>query len=342
MSKTLVIYSYFEKNDEYIKNLEFFIQNAIYDDIDYIFCINGHECSVDIPKQSNIKIISRDNKNFDFGAYDDAIQNIDINIYNYYFFINTSVRGPFLPNDQRKSIRWTEPFIKLLSGDVKLVGTSINILNITDPEIQKSISLDLLVEKGYTPPFIHVQSQVFLLNKESLQFLISKQFFNQTNETDFIKFIALREVLMSQLILKNGWNINCILPKYQGLDYRIIKNDINSNSVDGDPYYPNAYFGGDIKPYDVIFIKTNRGVSTNEIIKLTDQYYIYNTNKTNYVEPFSSDGNYYKSLYIRKKYLGGYGLTILSYIIIFFIVFVIFWLFRKDLKKIYKRLLKLI
>lgn len=273
MSKTIVIYSYFEKDNEYIKNLKFFLDNAIYDDIDYIFSINGHKCSIDIPQKANIYILKRDNNNFDFGAYTEALNIINSDLYEYFFFINTSVRGPFLDFKENRTFRWTEPFIKLLTNDVKLVGTSINILNITDPEIQKLMSLNLLIEQGYTPPFIHVQSQVFLLNKESLKFLISKQFFNQTNESNFNIFVALREVLMSQLILKNGWNINCILPKYQGLDYRTIKYDINPTSRNGDPYYPNAYFGNTITPFDVIFIKTNRDVSTNEIIKLTNLSY---------------------------------------------------------------------
>lgn len=40
-NKIIVIYSYYEKNDEYIKNFQFFLNNALYDDIDYLFCING-------------------------------------------------------------------------------------------------------------------------------------------------------------------------------------------------------------------------------------------------------------------------------------------------------------
>lgn len=341
MSKIIVIYSYFEKNDEYIKNLEFFLQNAIYDDIDYIFCINGHQCSIDIPKQSNIKILSRDNIDFDFGAYQDALKKINIEQYKYYFFINTSVRGPFLPLKQRNT-KWTDIFISLLTNDVKLVGTSINILNapnhknyVNDPYF------DILINKGFKPPFSHVQSQFFLLDKDALQFLISKQFFNQPSETDFEKFIILREVVMSQLILKNGWNINCVLPKYKDLDYRKITEDINPTSVSGDSIHPNAYFGGDIKPYDVIFIKTNRGVSTDEIIKLTDQYYIYNTNKTNYIEPFT---HYTHAAHaIDNQYPGFYHLyKLFKYIIFIISIILIIYLFKKFFIKSYKRLLKLI
>jgi hypothetical protein len=289
--KIIVIYSYYQKNDEYVKNLEFFINNGIYNDIDYIFCINGKECSIDLPSGPNIKILKRDNIDYDFGAYSDALKTININLYDYIFFINTSVRGPFIPQQERLKMAWTEPFLKLFINDVKLVGTSINIFspNHIDSNVQ------VLIDKGYELPLSHIQSQMFVLNKESLNFLNSKGFFNQSNETDFNRFIMLREVLMSQLILKNGWNINCILSKYKDLDYRTLKTNINTTSVDGDPYYPGAYFGESIEPYDVIFIKTNRNVSPQKIIELTDKYYISNIHTlstTTIIEPFANaNGN---------------------------------------------------
>lgn len=293
MTNTLVIYSYYQKNDEYVKNFEFFLKFGIYPDIDYIFCINGRECSITIPNLPNIKIIERDNIGFDFGSYYDALKTIDINAYKYFFFINTSVRGPFLPDNIRSNIKWTQPFIELLKGDVKLVGTSINVLNFnnnTNNDFITQMSKHI-IELGYKPPFPHVQSQMFLLDNESLNYLLSENLFNYSIDNDFVKTIALREVLMSLLILKSGWNINCILEKYRNIDYRTIKDDINPTSATGDPYYPGAYFGNSIKPYDVIFIKTNRGVSTKEIIELTDGYYIYDSHPTNYIEPFDNSNN---------------------------------------------------
>jgi hypothetical protein len=333
MSKTLVIYSYYQKNDEYVKNFEFFIHNGIYSDIDYIFCINGRECSITIPDLPNIKILPRDNHDYDFGAYADALKTIDMNTYDYFFFINTSVRGPFLPEEIRSTTRWTKPFLKLLTGDVKLVGTSINILNVTDENTQKEMSLNLLTEKGYNPPFPHVQSQVFLLDREGLKFIMSKDFFNQSAEGQFVKFIVLREVMLSQLILKNGWNINCLLPKYQGLNYKTISADINETSVNGDPYYIGAYFGGTIRPYDVMFIKTNRNVSTDEIIKLTDDYYIYNTHPTNYIETF--DGGNINSIGFERLL----NKTMKWFLVIVFIAILItlFYMVYKNTQKTFKR-----
>ena len=325
MTNTLVIYSYYQKNDEYVKNFEFFLKFGIYPDIDYIFCINGRECSITIPNLPNIKIIERDNIGFDFGSYYDAIKTIDINAYKYFFFINTSVRGPFLPDNIRSNIKWTQPFIELLKGDVKLVGTSINIFNIKNGNTQDYLNNQItkpLIDLGYQPPFPHVQSQMFLLNNESLNYLLSENFFNISTDNNFDKTIALREVLMSLLILKKGWNINCILDKYKNLDYRTIKEDINHTSVGGDSYYTGAYFGNSIKPYDVIFIKTNRGVSTKEIIELTDGYYIYDSHSTNYIEPFDNINSPSNNT-ISEVHTEFYNLRLWHLVFILFIVFLV-------------------
>ena len=126
MNNILILYCYYEKNDIYKNNLEFFLKFGLYDECDYLFIINEN-LSLKIPEQNNIKVIFRKNEDYDFGAYNFALNTVDINKYNYYFFINTSVRGPFIPT--YVNIKWYEPFINLLKNDIKLVGTTINILN---------------------------------------------------------------------------------------------------------------------------------------------------------------------------------------------------------------------
>ena len=59
------------------------------------------------------------------------------------------------------------------------------------------------------------------MDKECLEFLISKKLFEDTNYKNYVEFIAIKEILMSQLILKNNWNISCIIPEYQNIDYTI-------------------------------------------------------------------------------------------------------------------------
>jgi hypothetical protein len=46
--------------------------------------------------------------------------------YTFFVMMNSSVRGPFLPNFWPKDRPWTEALTGLLNAEVKLVGPTIN------------------------------------------------------------------------------------------------------------------------------------------------------------------------------------------------------------------------
>ena len=257
-NKICCLYAYYEKDNLYKQNFEYFLNNGILNNVDYYIIING-ECSINIPEKENIKIFKRENKGYDFGAYSYAIKQINkinqINkSYDYYFFLNTSVCGPYLKNSNTP---WTDYFLKLFNKkNVKLVGTSINIFN-----HNKFSNYDLVKLYTKQQPFTHIQSMFFCMDNEYFNYLINKDFFNEddlNNAPNIDYIIAHKEVGLSQHALNNNWNINCILPKYKNIDYINLKNDINSTSNNGDAYYPGAYFGSTIDKYDAIFYKNNR------------------------------------------------------------------------------------
>lgn len=243
-NKYVCMYAYYEKNTQYKENLKIFLDTAILDNIDYYIIING-DCTLNLPNKKNINIIYRKNEGFDFGAWSHCIKKYIHKKYDYYIFINSSVRGPYLSNP--KEI-WLDQFLKLFSNkDIKLVGTTINIWS------------NARYYFNYEPPYTHVQSMFFILNNEGFNFLLNKQFFDdekKLNKSNISQVILSKEITMSQLILKNNWNINCILSKYKDHDYRLIKKNFNTTSED--PYFKNAYFGDTIKPEEVIFFKINR------------------------------------------------------------------------------------
>ena len=250
-SKICCLYAYYEKDQKYKDNLQFFLNNGLLNEIDYYIIINGN-CTVNIPDKNNIKVIKRENIGFDFGAYSCVVEKHLIKEYDYYIFMNTSVKGPYL----KDNIKWYEPFIKLFTKDIKLVGTSINVCPLNDFAGNKLNEI-----YNHEAPFSHIQSMFFIIDSEYYKYLKSKNFFDEekiNKITNINDIIIHYEFGLSQLALKNGWNINCILDKYKNLDYRIIKNDINPTSHEGDPYYINGYFGKTIDPYDVIFFKNNR------------------------------------------------------------------------------------
>ena len=256
-NKYCCIYAYYEKDDLYKSNFNYFLKNGILNHVDYYIIING-DCSIDIPNKSNIIIFKRQNIGYDFGAYGYAISKITIE-YEYYFFLNTSVCGPYFKNNN-ESKDWSTFFLDLFNNDLntKLVGTTINIF---PGKIFENYNLDKLY--GNKKFYSHIQTMFFALNNESFNYLKSINFFNEdecNNIKDINEIIAKKEFGLSQHILNNGWNINSILPKYKNLDYRILKDNINKSSKYGDVYYKNAYFGKSIDKYDVIFYKNNRNI----------------------------------------------------------------------------------
>lgn len=239
------LYNYFEKNDQYKDNFEYFLRHGILPTIDYYVIVNGG-CSVEIPRNKNMTVYFRENIGYDFGAYSHAIKRMKQK-YKFYFFINTSVRGPLLGEGEDPD--WTSRFIGLLGGDTRMAGTSINIH--TD-------NLERFFGKKNV--YSHVQSMFFVMDDVVFSLLEEQDFFNEDeiNGMDLQSVIYHKEVGLSQIVLGQGWNINSILPEYKGLDYRVLDHDINPTSLSGDPYYPGAYFGGTIDPSRVIFFKNNR------------------------------------------------------------------------------------
>lgn len=228
------VYAYYEKNDSYKRNFTYFLNHGILDHVDYYIVINGY-CSVDLSRvPMNMSVCSRENVGYDFGAWGHALDQYDImDTYDYVAFMNTSVKGPFL----RKKFKdnWTRPFLDRFkaSDETMLVGTSINVYNLG----------------------AHVQSMMFMIRKESLCHAYHQGIFWVSEDMSFWEVIVNHEIRLSRVIFENGFNIDCLLSKYQGIDYRKITKDFNPSSRDGDPYHVGAYFGKTIDPYEVVFFK---------------------------------------------------------------------------------------
>ena len=118
----LIMYVYYE-SEPAVRNLQFFLQHALHDNADFLFIINGHNCSVDIPDLPNVRVVRRENTCFDLGASGELLSS-DPSLLRYkrYIFTNASIRGPFLPAWARLfRACWTENMWGHLSVKVKLV-----------------------------------------------------------------------------------------------------------------------------------------------------------------------------------------------------------------------------
>lgn len=235
--KIVIIYTFYNSFSS-VYNLDYFVKKEIrYNpNIDYIIVINGNECPVLFPKLDNLIIIKRDNIGYDFGGHNEALCYIQQNNknYDYYFFMNSGVFGPVIPNYVYN--HWSSIFINKINNIVKLVGTTIACLPHTD-------------RGGYGPK---VEGFFFMTDSIGLTLLKNKGtiFYNHSTKEDAIIH---GEYGLSTCILENGYSIDCMIPEYQNINWRDNNYYTLNNNIH--PSRKNSFYGKSLNPYDVIFHK---------------------------------------------------------------------------------------
>lgn len=257
-NRTCVVYHFFDSGPEARKNLEHLFDFGYRADLDFYLVIAG-QAPEGIPSAANISVREIENRNLDFGGYGHAITSVvPVDRYDDFIFLNSSVRGPFMPAYVGS---WTAPFLSQLVGDVGIVGSTINILS---PTQEFSV---LYQEKfGGTPPFSHLQTMCFAVGRPVLKRLIAENFFEIGAPLTKPEVIVNAELRLSRRILEWGYNLKCLIPRYNEVDYRRPHTDINPTSVNGDTVFPGAFFGRTLHPFETIFTKTNRGLHTEQFL----------------------------------------------------------------------------
>jgi hypothetical protein len=99
-----------------------------------------------------------------------------------------------------------------------------------------------------------------------LKKLISSGFYQEDRDSTKTLAIENYEIHLSQLILQQGKNLRCLLPEFNQIDYRFPHANINPTSTIGDPNEELGYFGRSVHPYEVLFVKTNRNLYSEEYL----------------------------------------------------------------------------
>ena len=246
MSVFLVIYAYHETEDSK-KNLDFFLRHAVFDlpDIDYIIVSQTAFPTVEIPNFSNVKLIKKDkNEGLDFGAWSVGLREVELGKYEKFIFLNDTVRGPFFPPFVKDDLigRWYQIFCRKLNERIKLVGVTVN--NMT--------SFRMLSR--------HVQSMAFCTDSVGLRLLLAAGLFDYKACVRLSKdkeiFVEKREIYMSEIILKNKFEIDELY--------------VRESQIDDDIHFLD---NGDrrLNPLEVMFIKTNR-IDSPELREYTNWY----------------------------------------------------------------------
>jgi len=251
-NKIILFYHYYELDSIYKENFIHFLKFGYCKCIDYIIIISG-KITLELPLASNLTYLYVENKNMDIGGFSKAITKVDINLYDYFFFLNCTVRGPYLSNYEIRN--WTNIYIEKFDKDVGIVGNTINILS------NKSVNYINYSKKYTSINCTHVQTYLYVLNINSLNLLLENNFYNNfTNEMTKEEIIVEYEIRLSQIILNNKLNIKCILNEYNDINYIEKHEDININSMNGDLLFEHCYYGRTVHPLEIIFIKTNRNL----------------------------------------------------------------------------------
>jgi len=232
--KTLVLYVFHIYNDR-VKN---FINKCIFYDENTDFVLISNDKSIVFEVPEYVKVVYRDNIGFDFGGWSEAL--LENNLYKSYdnfIFANSSIIGPFIA-DYYKG-KWTDIYINGLQDNIKLFGSTIY---------------------SHGDYMSHVQSYIFSMDKNTLQYLIDCEIFSITNiAKTFDDDIQYKEILMSKKIIENGWNIGSLLPCYKNIDFTF---------KDKRPEEYNLTFKYDVmresyrnklwNEYQLVFVKGNR------------------------------------------------------------------------------------
>jgi hypothetical protein len=235
--KNIILYAYYKGDTDGEVALEFFLKYGVKDDpnYDYYFINSGELTTQVLP--SFFKVIQRANLGYDFGAWSDAILNIDISKYDYFIFLNNSSIGPCMPR-YLKDVFWPELFYRHIDSKIKVVGCTINF--------------DIME---------HIQSYVFCVDKIGLDILINNKIFAKNLDKDKYRIITDHEIKILFYIKQAG---------YQGYTFETVRNYDNKklikngNLSDGKYFKDNYYH--DISPFEVIFVKQRLNHNNNALL----------------------------------------------------------------------------
>ena len=273
-SELLLLYVWANTHSHAYGNIKYFIDVAVRenDGVDYYFILQRVDNkSIDESQMpllpSNGHYIQHDNECFDFGTVgwffneftygnpwlNETIKNgpkkkVNLTSYKYFILMNSSIRGPFFSpyflkflsdyqNETEQIFYWYYVFTKRLNSKVKLTGCTISCL-----------------------PVPHVQSYILATDFIGLTILLKPGSGGSSQAEGIFGCYPIKnhvslnsEVPSSNRILQAGYMIDCLLAKYQGINFNEPHNQLCNQHKN--PYFNNNLEGAAIDPYEVVFIK---------------------------------------------------------------------------------------
>jgi hypothetical protein len=248
---TLVVYVFSGSDPEYADNLRYFLRTAPHanDGCDYIIVLQQHPTGWPNPSlpgdlPTNVRVLHHPNECFDLGTVGWVLQtHVDISRYTFFLWLNSSVRGPFMPSYLRGHMHWTRPFTDKLTPSTKLVGATINCGGAHG-----------------TAPKPHVQSYVVATDRAGLSVLLAAPGVFECWK-EMADVVVHSEIGASVAILNAGFNIDSLMLRYQGLDWRDPRLSGEAEfpcNAGMNPLQPGFNDGIDVHPLETMFVKVKR------------------------------------------------------------------------------------
>ncbi|ROW14175.1 hypothetical protein VPNG_04283 [Cytospora leucostoma] len=259
--RPLVLYAYAE-SESARENLQFFLAQGIHGAADFIFIFNGETDAKDLVPTShdNIRVVQRDNTCFDLGSMGEVLRQDDLwKKYKRFITMNASIRGPFLPIYD-SSTCWTDVFLGRLTDRVKMVGTTINC-----------------------EPAPHLQSMLWAMDEVGMSILLDPALAHSVPVKDgwgsedtpvgmsFCHETMLQavhtEIGSTRLILSQGYEVDALMTAYASSNST---QDYCEHGQFEDVLYNDRYYGTNVHPYELVFIKSNRNIDPTLLAKMTE------------------------------------------------------------------------
>ena len=281
--RTLVTYAYAEGlgngGELDLHNFRYFLKVALSENtpgttdpesrIDYNIVVSGLRCTpcedtlpsiIQRSKRDDrewVTILYRENGGLDFGGYNHSIawtiKHRGLMGYTYFVFINSSLRGPFMPKWTPPGMHYTDTLTGLFRDNpkVKLAGSYISCL----PEMEPI-------------PGPILESLFFAVDRESLDWLIQDEAFSiRDSKADAVLF---GEYSLMRTVMRRGGFVEGLSIRYaKGIDWR----DRSHHSCNDNRHASRrgSLEGGiSPNPLEHVFLKTSWCVRATETSVLTN------------------------------------------------------------------------
>lgn len=297
--KTLIVYAYAESPNAR-ENLEYFIAKGIHGMADFLFIFNGETDAYQLlPNKTNIKFVQRENKCYDLGTMGEVLAKDSLwKGYKRFITLNASIRGPFLPTYSSSSC-WSDIFLSRLTDKVKVccfpVFGSLSCCSIVEArQVSRGLVLlrgQLLTDKT-TPqlvgttmncqPYPHVQSMLLATDSTGMSILLSPTLSTSVHHSDFFGsstdptgftpcYTTMHQAIhgelgLTELIRSQGYEVDVLLTAAQSHGASTYCEKVGNPE---DILYEGKYFGSNVHPYELVFIKANRNIDPTLLEAMT-------------------------------------------------------------------------